>query len=115
MRLNYINSQKKQTEIERLRLAISSIRVGVVAKTDDEVYVSSIIKVYSYYSFVFSILPKKVQLLKISKVMWLLRKSLPPCKNGREKGKTFFGQSLLHSEQLTKLLEQLTVVLLVSF
>ena len=43
LRLNYINSQKKQTEKERLRLAISSIRVGVVAKTDDEVYVSSIL------------------------------------------------------------------------
>ena len=43
LRLNYINSQKKQTEKERLRLVISSIRVGVVAKTDDEVYVSSIL------------------------------------------------------------------------
>ena len=42
LRLNYINSQKKQTAKERLRLVISSIRVGVVAKTDDEVYVSSI-------------------------------------------------------------------------
>ena len=37
LRLNYINSQKKQTEKERLRLVISSIRVGVVAKTGDEV------------------------------------------------------------------------------
>ena len=51
---------------------ISSIRVGVVAKTDDEVYVSSTIKLYSYFSFVFSTVPKKVQLLKISKVMQLL-------------------------------------------
>ena len=41
--LNYINNQKKQTEKERVRLGISSIRVGVVAKTDDEVYVSSIL------------------------------------------------------------------------
>ena len=41
--LNYINSQKKQTKKERLRLVISSIRVDVVAKTDDEVYVSSIL------------------------------------------------------------------------
>ena len=54
------------------RLVISSIRVGVVAKTDDEVYVSSTIKMYSYFSFVFSTVPKKVQLLKISKVMQLL-------------------------------------------
>ena len=50
LRLNYINSQKKQTGKERLRLVISSIKVGVVAKTDDEVYVSSIIKMYSYLS-----------------------------------------------------------------
>ena len=41
LRLNYINNQKKQTEKERLRLIISSISVAVVAKTDDEVYVSS--------------------------------------------------------------------------
>ena len=65
LRLNYINSQKKQTEKERLRLVISSI----IAKTDDEVYVSSTIKMYSYFSFVFSTVLKKVQLLKISKVM----------------------------------------------
>ena len=70
LRFNYINSQKKeQTEKERLRLVKSSIRVGVVAKTDDEVYVSNTIKMYSYFSFVFSIVPKKVQLLKISKEM----------------------------------------------
>ena len=43
LRLNYINNKKKQTEKERLRLVINSIRVGVVAKTDDEVYVSSIL------------------------------------------------------------------------
>ena len=69
LRLNYINSQKKQTEKERLRLVISSVRVGVVAKTDDEVYVSSTIKMYSYFSFVLSTMPKKVQLLKMLKVM----------------------------------------------
>ena len=67
LRLNYINSQKKQTEKERLRLVISSIRVGVIVKTDYEVYVSSTIKMYSYFSFVFSTVPKKVQLLKVSK------------------------------------------------
>ena len=43
LRLNYIKSQKKQTEKEGLRLVISSIRVGVVAKTDDEVCVSSML------------------------------------------------------------------------
>ena len=54
------------------RLVISSIRVGVVAKTDDEVYVSSIIIMCGYFSFVFSAVPKKVQLLKTSKVIQLL-------------------------------------------
>ena len=48
---------------------MSSIRVSVVAKTDDEVYVSSTIKMYSYFSFVLSTMPKKVQLLKMLKVM----------------------------------------------
>ena len=60
---------KKQTEKERLRIVISSIRVGVVSKTDDEVYVSSTIKMFSNFLLVFSTVPKKVQLLKISKVM----------------------------------------------
>ena len=103
--MNCINSQKKQTEIERLRLVISTIRLGVAAKTDIEFYVSSSIKMYSYYSFVFSTLAKKVQLLKTSKVMWLPRKSLQPWKKGREEDNKFYGQSLLHPEQLTKLLE----------
>ena len=77
LRLNYINSQKttttttttKQTEKERLRLVISSIRVGVVAKTNDEIYVLNTMKMYSYFSFGFSAVPKKIQFLKISKVM----------------------------------------------
>ena len=43
LRLNSINNQKKKIEKERLRLVISSIRVGVVAKNDDEVYVSSVL------------------------------------------------------------------------
>ena len=41
----------------------------MVAKTDDEIYVSSTIKMHSYFLFDTSIVPKKVQLLKISKVM----------------------------------------------
>ena len=49
--LNDIKCQKKRAEKQRLLLVISSIRVSVVAKTD---------------------VPKKVQLLKISKVMQLL-------------------------------------------
>ena len=46
------------------RLVISSIRAAGVAKTDDEVYVSSIIKMYCYFSLVFSTVPKKVPFLK---------------------------------------------------
>ena len=61
LRFNYINNQKqtnKQTnkQKEQLRLVISSLRVGVVAKTDDEIYVLSTIKIYSYFSFAFSLL-----------------------------------------------------------
>ena len=78
------------------RLLISSLRVSMAAKTDDEVYVSSTIKIYSYFSFIFSAVPKKVQLLKISKVMWLLWKLLPPWKIGRQEHNKFFGQFLLH-------------------
>ena len=89
LRLNYKNNQKKQTEKERLRLVISSIRVGVVAKTDDEVCLK------------YTVL-KKVQLLKISKVMYLLWKSLPPCKNDREEDNKFSGRSLLHPAFLQK-------------
>ena len=48
--INYINSQKKQTEEESLSFVISTIKEGVVGKTDDEVYVSSTIKMYSYLS-----------------------------------------------------------------
>ena len=51
----------KQTEKERLRLVVSSIRVGVVAKTDDEIYVSSTIKfsfIINFYNL-FSVLCKR--------------------------------------------------------
>ena len=37
-----------------------SNKICVVAKTDDEFYVSSTIKMYSYFSFVFSNVSKKV-------------------------------------------------------
>ena len=60
---------KKQARKDPLRLAISSTGVGVVAKSDDEVYILNTMKVYSYFSFVFYAVPKKVELLKISKVM----------------------------------------------
>ena len=67
-RLNYINNQKqKQQKKEHLRLV--SVEVDIVVKIDDETYVLSIIKIYSYFSFLFSVVPKKVELLKILKVM----------------------------------------------
>ena len=59
---------KKQTK-QNIRLAVNSVRIGVIAKTIDEIYVLSTIKKYSYFSFIFSNLSKKVELLKILKVM----------------------------------------------
>ena len=44
----------------------------MVAKIDDEVYVLIIIKMYTYFSFVFSFVSKKDKLLKISKETYLL-------------------------------------------
>ena len=44
----------------------------MVAKTDDEIYVLRTTKICSYFSFVFSTVLEKVELLKISKVMQLL-------------------------------------------
>ena len=63
--LNYINSQK-QNKKERIKLVIVSIGDDVVTKTDDEIYVLSVIKIYSFYFFSVS---RKVELLKISKVV----------------------------------------------
>ena len=64
--LNYLNNEKRQ---EYQRAVISPIRVIAVAKTDDEIYILSTTKIYSYISFIFSTVPKKVELLKITKVM----------------------------------------------
>ena len=76
LRLNYINnsnnSNNENLKKGHLRLVINSIKVDVVPKTDNEIYVVSTIKIYSYFSFVFSTAPKKDKLLKISEVMWLL-------------------------------------------
>ena len=44
-----------------------STGVDVVAKTDDEVYILSIIKIFNYFSFVFSIRLKKIEFLERSK------------------------------------------------
>ena len=70
LRVNYRNNQKNPTtKKKKIKLAIVSNGVDVVAKTDDEIYVWNIIKIYSYFSFVLSVVPKKIELLKISKVM----------------------------------------------
>ena len=63
----YKQPRRKTTKKEHIRLVIVSVGVNVVAKTDDEMYVLSIIKIYSSFSFVFSVMPLKIEL--ISKVM----------------------------------------------
>ena len=64
--------------------------MGMVAKTDDEIYVLSTIKIYSHFSFVFSAVSKKVKLLKILKET----KLLPRYENGREEDNKFIIFSL---------------------
>ena len=64
--------------------------MGMVAKTDDEIYVLSTIKIYSHFSFVFSAVSKKVKLLKILKVT----KLLPRYENCREEDNKFIIFSL---------------------
>ena len=70
-RLSYINNQKQKLrqKKEQIRLVKVCIGVSMVSKTANEFYVSSTINIYSYFSFTFSVVPKKVELLKISKVM----------------------------------------------
>ena len=63
----------------------------MVAKTIDEIYVLSTIAK-----------SKKVELLKISKVMWSLLKSLPQLRNGRKEENKFFNWSLFHSLEFQK-------------
>ena len=45
-----LHKQPKKTKKEHIRLVISSIRVGVVTKTDDEIYVLNTIKTYIWGS-----------------------------------------------------------------
>ena len=63
LQLRYIHNQKQKNK-KHIRLVIVSTGVDVVAKIVDEVYVLSVIKIYGYFSFVFSVVPKKVELLK---------------------------------------------------
>ena len=83
-------------------------------KTDDELSVFHFVQIYSYFLFVFSVVSKKVQLLKILKVMQLFWKFLLPCKNRRKKGNKFFGQSLLHHVVFQKRYYQASEVVLKS-
>ena len=59
----YKQPKMKTAKKENIRLG----GVDVVAKTGDEIFVLSIIKIYSYFLFVFSVVPKKDELLKILK------------------------------------------------
>ena len=65
---------KTKTKKEHIRLVIASTGVDVIAKTDNQIYVLSIIKICSYFSFVFSVVLKRVELLKRLKVIQLLSK-----------------------------------------
>ena len=58
---------KTKQKKEHIRLVIVFIGENVLAKIVDEFYIS--IKIYSYFSFVFSVVTKKVELLKIPKMM----------------------------------------------
>ena len=49
LRLNYINNNNNKKKKPHLKLLISSIRVGVFAKTNDEVYVLITIKIYRHH------------------------------------------------------------------
>ena len=69
----------------------------MVPETNDKIYVLIRIgRIYNYFSSVFCIVPKKLLLLKTSKVRQSLEKSLPLCKGGRKIENKFFDQSLLH-------------------
>ena len=75
--LNCINSQKQKRTLKIslywdrcVSVGVDvSIGVDVAVTTNDEVYVLSVIKIYSYFSFAFSVVPKKVELLKMLKVV----------------------------------------------
>ena len=60
-----------------MRLVIVSTGVNVISKTDGEMHVLSIFKIYSYYSFVFSLVPLKIEFKNYRK---LLCRFLPPGK-----------------------------------
>ena len=80
--LNYIKCQGKALKISN-RLYWD--RFGTQKSMMRFKYVLSIIQIYNYFSFVFSIVSKKVMLLKGSKKNdEAAVKSLPPCKVCRE-------------------------------
>ena len=67
MAIELYKQPKPKTKKEHMILVIVFIGVDVLAKIVDEFYI--LIKIYSYFSFVFSVVSKKVELLKISKMM----------------------------------------------
>ena len=81
----------------------------MLAKTADEFHILGTIKIFSYFSFVLSIKPKRMEFLKMSKVMYVA--TLPQCRNGRQEQNQFFRQSLLHPavsrEEIPSFLKQL--------
>ena len=88
LQLNFTKNQKN-TEKKHLRLLISSISVVLVAKTSYDISVLSTMKMYSCFLFTFCTVPKKVELLKVSKVAVGTLK-------------LFFGKSLLQSAVFQK-------------
>ena len=68
----------------------------MVVKTDDEIHALSIMKVYDNFSFIFSALPKKIELLKMSKVLQLFENPYHHGKSVDKKRIIFFRQSLRH-------------------
>ena len=68
----YKQPRTKTTKKEHRRLVTVFTGVNVGAKSDDEMYILSIMKIYSYFSFVLSFVPLKIELRETSKVMELL-------------------------------------------
>ena len=48
----YKQPKLKATEKEHIRLVLHPVGVEMVVKTDDEIHVLSIMKVYDYFSFI---------------------------------------------------------------
>ena len=67
LQLDYMNNEKTNKKGKTKFSKISFTGAGVVAKSDDEVYALNTMRTYIYFSFLYSTVPNKVQLLKIPK------------------------------------------------